>query len=93
MTEAEAKGLLSDCMRVLYYRDARTINKVIPSQLLMSHLTLFYFHGVVVRLCVVLVLLQFQLSTVTDAGAAISEPFSLETMWSYKLFQKPSPSE
>jgi 20S proteasome subunit beta 7 len=28
MNEQEARTLLEDCMRVLYYRDARTINKV-----------------------------------------------------------------
>jgi 20S proteasome subunit beta 7 len=28
LTEEEARKLLTDCMRVLYYRDARTINKV-----------------------------------------------------------------
>ncbi len=28
MEEADARKLLEDCMRVLYYRDARTINKV-----------------------------------------------------------------
>lgn len=28
LTEAEARGLLEDCMRVLLYRDCRTINKI-----------------------------------------------------------------
>jgi 20S proteasome subunit beta 7 len=28
LTEAEAEKLLNDCMRVLYYRDARSLNKV-----------------------------------------------------------------
>lgn len=28
MSEAEARQVLEDCMRVLYYRDARTINKI-----------------------------------------------------------------
>jgi 20S proteasome subunit beta 7 len=28
LTEEEAKQLLEDCMRVLFYRDARTINKI-----------------------------------------------------------------
>lgn len=28
MTEAEAKALLDECMRVLFYRDCRTINKI-----------------------------------------------------------------
>ena len=29
ITEIEARNILEDCMRVLYYRDARSINKVI----------------------------------------------------------------
>ena len=28
LTEAEAIKILEDCMRVLFYRDARTLNKV-----------------------------------------------------------------
>jgi len=32
LTEAEAKTLLEDCMRVLYYRDCRTINKFLISK-------------------------------------------------------------
>jgi 20S proteasome subunit beta 7 len=28
MTEGEARVLLEDCMRVLYYRDCRALNKV-----------------------------------------------------------------
>lgn len=30
LTFQEAKELLENCMRVLYYRDARSINKVTP---------------------------------------------------------------
>ena len=32
MTEEEARKLLEDCVRVLYYRDARTINKFIVAK-------------------------------------------------------------
>jgi len=28
MTEDEARKLLEDCMRVLFYRDARSLNKI-----------------------------------------------------------------
>jgi 20S proteasome subunit beta 7 len=28
LTEAEARKIMEDCMRVLFYRDARSINKV-----------------------------------------------------------------
>jgi 20S proteasome subunit beta 7 len=31
LTEAAAQKILEDCMRVLFYRDARALNKVRPS--------------------------------------------------------------
>jgi 20S proteasome subunit beta 7 len=52
LTEEEAKKLLDDCMRVLFYRDARSLNKL-------------------------------QRATVTASGVTISEPYSLETEWSF----------
>lgn len=33
MTEAEARALLEECMKVLWYRDCRTINKMILSKI------------------------------------------------------------
>jgi len=58
MTEAEARALLEDCMKVLFYRDCRTINK-------------------------------FTLSKITKEGSKISEPYSLDTSWTYKRFVDP----
>lgn len=58
MSEKEARDLLEDCMRVLFYRDCRTVNK-------------------------------FTLSKITKEGSKISEPYSLETDWTYKRFVDP----
>ena len=33
MTEAQARTLLEDCMRVCYYRDCRTVNRVTKQRL------------------------------------------------------------
>ncbi len=32
LSESEARSALEDCMRVLYYRDARALNKVVLSK-------------------------------------------------------------
>lgn len=52
LTEEEAREVLENCMRVLYYRDARSMNKI-------------------------------QISKITSAGSEISEPYVLETEWSF----------
>ncbi|KAI9141807.1 nucleophile aminohydrolase [Paraphysoderma sedebokerense] len=52
LTEEEAKKIMNDCMRVLFYRDARSLNKI-------------------------------QLTVVNSAGVKISEPYSLDTEWSF----------
>lgn len=52
ITEEEAKKLLDDCMRVLFYRDARSLNKM-------------------------------QRAIINSSGISISEPYSLETEWSF----------
>ncbi|KAJ3287928.1 proteasome endopeptidase complex, beta subunit [Rhizoclosmatium globosum] len=52
MTEEQAKKIIEDCMRVLYYRDARSLNK-------------------------------FQRATITASGVTITDPYSLETDWSF----------
>ncbi|ORX42518.1 proteasome endopeptidase complex, beta subunit [Hesseltinella vesiculosa] len=52
ITENEAKEILDDCMRVLFYRDARSLNKI-------------------------------QRGKITEAGLEISEPYSVQTEWSF----------
>jgi 20S proteasome subunit beta 7 len=52
LTEDQARKVLEDSMRVLYYRDARSINK-------------------------------YQIATITEAGARISESQHLDTSWSF----------
>lgn len=51
----EAKSVITNVMKVLYYRDARTIDRI-------------------------------QVATVTEKGAEISEPFTLDSKWDYKSF-------
>lgn len=58
MDEAAARTLLEDCLRVLWYRDCRALNKV-------------------------------QIAKITAAGAAISEPFAVETKWDHAAFVQP----
>jgi 20S proteasome subunit beta 7 len=52
LTEEEAIEIINSCMRVLFYRDARAINK-------------------------------FQRAKVTEAGFEITDPYSLDTDWSF----------
>ncbi|KAI9355927.1 nucleophile aminohydrolase [Zopfochytrium polystomum] len=52
ITEEMAEKLLNDCMRVLFYRDARSLNKI-------------------------------QRATITSTGIKITEPYELETEWSF----------
>jgi len=52
LTEEDAIRIIETCMRVLYYRDGRSMNK-------------------------------FQRAKVTEAGIQITEPYSLDTEWSF----------
>jgi 20S proteasome subunit beta 7 len=52
LTEEEAIKIINTCMRVLFYRDARALNKL-------------------------------QRAKVTEAGVEITEPYSLDTEWSF----------
>ncbi|KAI7861638.1 nucleophile aminohydrolase [Spinellus fusiger] len=52
ITEQEAIEIINDCMRVLFYRDARSMNK-------------------------------FQRAKITQAGLEVSDPYSVETNWSF----------
>jgi len=52
LTEEEAREIIKESMKVLYYRDARSLNK-------------------------------FQIATITEKGAVISESMSSETIWAF----------
>ncbi len=41
MSEAEAKALLERCMKILFYRDARSFNKVSSEQMNLVYFSLF----------------------------------------------------
>ena len=96
MSEAEARALLEDCLRVLWYRDTRALNKITIAKV---------SSGVGVRVqqlrrrraglrahppALTLVALPTpRRAQVTAAGSSVSEPFSLDTKWDYKSFVKP----
>lgn len=91
LTHAEAKKLLESCMNVLFYRDCRTINKVSrksspePPTSLPLHFC-FIDHIQLIHSFLV----QYRLATITKDGPTVSEPYSLQTEWGYKLFVNPS---
>ena len=87
LTEAEARTLIEKVMRVCYYRDCRTINKVRGRRgrdgraLVLgvgTRLTLLRFCSVI----------QIQLAKVSTGGALITPPYSMETKWDYESFVK-----
>ena len=102
LEEADARKLLEDCMRVLYYRDARTINKVRSFSTIRSFSCLVLFRTSTPRhvearysefpstACSHIPLAQFQVGLVTAAGIQVGAPYSLETEWSLQLFQRPA---
>ena len=61
LSEGEARALLEDCMRVLWYRDTRALNKI-------------------------------QLAKMTAAVTVVSEPYSVDTQWSFRSFVQPKAS-
>jgi 20S proteasome subunit beta 7 len=69
LSEAEARKILEDSMRVLYYRDARSIDKVsiVKTDLYGPGLT---FH-------------KYQIATITAGGVSISESMHLESSWAF----------
>jgi 20S proteasome subunit beta 7 len=72
LTENEARKILEDALRVLFYRDARSINQVLYSALcpLQSR-------------SIVHLVRQYQIATITANGADISGSLKLETAWSF----------
>ena len=78
LTREEAEKILIECMKVLYYRDARSLNKVSlslhSSATCMSALTAFTHSSS---------RSQFQIATVTSEGVEVSETKSAETTWGF----------
>jgi len=70
LTEIEARKIIEECMRVLYYRDARSIDKVSIVQHMKAQR--YLCSG-----------LQYQVATITSEGVSISDPIRLETSWSF----------
>lgn len=52
-----------------------------------------YYHPLLLQICYYrdkISINKFQVSRVTKAGVTVSEPFSLDMRWDYKLFAKPT---
>ena len=88
MTEGEARALLEDCMRVLWYRDTKALNKITLAKVGVvggscrrdSHLpSLSPSHPPP----------HPPLSQITPAGSVISEPYALSTRWDFQAFVTP----
>ncbi|KAL3902983.1 MAG: hypothetical protein SGPRY_011851, partial [Prymnesium sp.] len=98
MSEEEARTLLTDCMRVLFYRDTRasakiTIGKVLHLQVLTYHPKCFSQHAESSSKAHAAVHFDtYQLQTcclqADSTGASVSEPFMLETFWEHEAFVK-----
>ena len=83
LTEEEARQLMEDCMRVLFYRDCRASNKVRqPAQA-----QLLWVWQDVLECCAACT--QIQLAKVTSDGVTVSEPYCLDTKWDFAGFVKP----
>ena len=89
LTEDEARKVLVDCMRVLLYRDARTINKArihIHSRSVLLPFLLFCSSTYLRSFA------QIQIGRVSTAGIEISDPMKLDTYWTNPLFVNPAQS-
>lgn len=83
LTREQATDIMKECMKVLFYRDARSLNKVRPS-IFLTLAPIFVhptnpladtFHSYDAT--------QFQIATVTEAGVEISESLKSETQWAF----------
>lgn len=73
LSESEAEELLKTCMKVLFYRDARSLNKVSgchQCQLVKKERGLNLIHAN-----------QFQIAKIDKTGVRISDSMSVETEW------------
>lgn len=80
LSRAEAEALLDECMKVLFYRDARSLNKVRggkegPG----ARVRRAWADGADAGSC----LRQYQIATVTQDGVDISASRSAETYWKF----------
>lgn len=72
MQQAEARTLLMDCLRVLYYRDTHALNKVLSLYYLSLVKTLFHFF---------FFSFQHQIAVITKDGVQIESGIVLDTNW------------
>jgi 20S proteasome subunit beta 7 len=72
LTEQEALDVMETCLRVLFYRDARSLNKVRSECVNCQAMIVDSVSSG-----------QFQTATVTEKGVHISESRSLKTEWGF----------
>jgi 20S proteasome subunit beta 7 len=78
LSEAEARQVLEDCMRVMFYRDARTINRI---QLAKVPCVAHTQRTQQTHTASDLTDSRLPSSQVTAEGPVVSEPYSLVTEW------------
>lgn len=81
LSKQEARDLIERCLKVLYYRDARSYNRV-SQHSNMSHCTnsvpVPSHHGLLIFFVVPF---QYEIAIVTVEGVEIISPLSSETNW------------
>lgn len=82
LSEGEARALLEDCVRVLWYRDTRALNKITLAKVRAG--ARGGKAGPGAHHTSPLPALQ-----ITAAGAVVSEPYSLDAKWDFKAFVNP----
>lgn len=70
MKQDEARTLLMDCLRVLYYRDTHALNKVLPLYSLSRKNVISFFFS-----------FQHQIAVITKDGVQIESGIVLDTNW------------
>lgn len=74
LTEEEARKILENSMRVLFYRDARSLNKVGFHIFFLQQMAYGSQNNSFI---------QFQIATITAEGVNISDSISTETVWDF----------
>lgn len=81
LSKHEARDLIERCLKVLYYRDARSYNRVSQhsnSSQYTNSMSVPEHHNLLVFF---VVLFQYEIAIVTEEGVEIISPLSSETNW------------
>ncbi|KAL8435651.1 hypothetical protein Efla_007284 [Eimeria flavescens] len=83
MSEQEARSLLEECMRILFYRDCAASNEVSATCCCCCCCCCCWM-----MLLLLLLLLQIQFAKVTAEGVTIDEPIKLDSNWHFDAYIK-----